>query len=510
MAGHNEYASKRRISGRKTSGSWSTAVRAGASRKADVSEDEVTSARFKGDDMAAAVSTKAKYLARFGYMSTEMGGTFSFYMISSFLSVFYTDAVGLTPMVVSTLMLVVRIIDAVVAPIMGGIIDGTRSKWGRARPWLLWGLPFLVLLSILTFSNFDFSGAGKVMYAYVTYIGLEFAFMMVDTAKGTLVNTITADGQERVILNSWRQVGASIVNIVLSAVTMPVILLLGNDSGAYQITNVIYGLISIPLILCGFFFCKETVSDVSVSGERIKFSESMSSLLKNPMLVFLMISSILGVAASLSRLGTQVYYYQYSLQRPDMAGSIMAAYQIGQLVVPFFVPKLIQIAGKKMSMIVANLLDGATLLILFLLGPDANPMVVTVGSFFVGFFAMSSLISFSATSDCIEYGYFRNGRRTPGATVGAMTMGIKLGMAIGGSLGVFLLGAFGYQQGVDVTYEMRESINFVVNAVPAILMVLSVLPLVPYQLTNKRMEEINARNAEADARLAAQAEQTNN
>ena len=111
-------------------------------------------------------------------------------------------------------------------------------------------------------------------------------------------------------------------------------------------------------------------------------------------------------------------------------------------------------------------------------------------------------MSFSATSDCIEYGYFRNGKRTPGASVGVMTMSVKLGLAIGGWLGLFLLGLFGYQQGVEVTEGMRESINFVVNAVPAILTFLSVLPMIPYSLTNKRMDEINAANAETDAKAA--------
>ena len=454
---------------------------------------------------AASGSLASKYLPRIGYMSTEMGTTFSFYMISSFLSVFYTDAVGLTPMVVSTLMLVVRVIDAVVAPVLGGIIDGTRSKWGRCRPWLLWGLPFLVLLSILTFSDFNFSGAGKVMYAYITYIGLELAFMLVDTAKGTLVNTITADGDERVILNSWRSAGGSIINIVLSAVTMPIILFLGNDSGAYQITNVIYIIVCIPLILAGFFLCKETVVDATTRGEKVKFSESMASLVKNPMLLLLVVSSVLGTAASLSRIGTQVYYYQHSLQRADLAGTIMVAYQVGQFLVPFVVPTVLRFLGKKMGMIVANALDGVALLVLFLMGPNANPIAVIVCTFFVGFFAMSALMSFSATSDCIEYGYFRNGKRTPGASVGVMTMSVKLGLAIGGWLGLFLLGLFGYQQGVEVTEGMRESINFVVNAVPAILTFLSVLPMIPYSLTNKRMDEINAANAEADAKAAARA-----
>lgn len=449
---------------------------------------------------------KTKYPVRFGYMATEMGTTVSFYMISSFLSVFYTDAVGLAPMVVSTLMLVVRVIDAVAAPIMGGIIDGTRSKWGRCRPWLLWGLPFLVLLSILTFSSFDFSGTGKVMYAYITYIGLEFAFMLVDTAKGALVNTITSDGQERVVLNSWRSAGSSIINIVLSAITMPIILWLGNDSGAYQIANAAYILVSIPLILAGFFLCKEDVTTGTVSGERIKFMESMGSLAKNPMLLCLFVSSVLGTTASLIRVGTQIYYYQHSLQRPDLASGIMVAFQIGQLLVPFVVPKLLQLLGKKSAMIIANLLDGAAMGVLFLLGPDAAPVAVIVLSFLIGFFAMAALITFSATSDCIEYGYFRNGKRMPGASVGVMTMSVKIGLAIGGSLGVFLLGVFGYHQGMEASETMRENINFVVNAVPAIMTLASVLPLIPYKLTNKRMEAINAANAKTDALIAGDQE----
>ena len=82
-------------------------------------------------------------------------------------------------------------------------------------------------------------------------------------------------------------------------------------------------------------------------------------------------------------------------------------------------------------------------------------------------------------------------------------MSIKLGLAVGGSLGLFLLGLFGYRQGVVVDEVMRENINFVVNAVPAILTFLCVIPLIPYKLTNKRMKEINAKNAEADAILAS-------
>ena len=196
--------------------------------------------------------SKGKYAVRFGYAAAEIGTTLSFYMISSYLAIFYTDCVGLSPMIVSGLMLVVRIIEAVAAPITGGIIDKTSSRWGKCRPWLLWGLPFLALFSILTFSSFNLGTTGDTIYAYVTYIGLVIAFSFVDTAKSALVNTITIDAQERVVLNSWRSTGANIANLALAGVTMPLILFFGNGAKGYWTTCLIFTVLSIPVILLSF------------------------------------------------------------------------------------------------------------------------------------------------------------------------------------------------------------------------------------------------------------------
>lgn len=448
--------------------------------------------------------SKGKYTVRFGYAAAEIGTTLSFYMISSYLAIFYTDCVGLSPMIVSGLMLVVRIIEAVAAPITGGIIDKTSSRWGKCRPWLLWGLPFLALFSILTFSSFNLGTTGDTIYAYVTYIGLVIAFSFVDTAKSALVNTITIDAQERVVLNSWRSTGANIANLALAGVTMPLILFFGNGAKGYWATCLIFTALSIPVILLSFATCKETVV-TSASGPQASFLQSLTSAVRNPMLLCLMVYNILTLTGTFARLGTQMYYYNYTLGRPDLIAGIMMVFQFAQLIPPFIVPAIVSKVGKRNGFFIANIGQAASVLVMYVAGFDNIP-VVFVGTFFLGFFMMNALITYSATSDCIEYGYYRNGQRTPATTVGAVTLSVKVGLAIGGSLGILLIGVAGYSQGVEITDAVRGNINLAVNVFPAVMFLLGLLALIPYTLSNKRVAEIQEANAAKDAEAANGAE----
>lgn len=453
-------------------------------------------------------SPRAKFKPRFGYAALEIGTTLSFYMISTYLAFYYTDCVGLSPIIVSGLMLVVRIIEAVAGPTTGGIIDRTVSKWGKCRPWLLWALPFLAIFSILTFSMFEIGDLGKTVYAYITYIGLVLAYAFMDTAKGALVNMITIDAQERVVLNSWRSVGGNIANLSLAAVTMPLILLFGNDASAYWMTNIIFTIISVPIILFSFAMCKETVvATTSAGGKQPSMLESLLAAFKNPQLLCLMAYNILTLTGTFSRLGTQAYYYNYTLGRPDLMGSILFVFQLAQLIPPFIVPKIVELVGKRNGFFIANTGQLVGVVLLYIAGFSNIPLVY-IGTFLLGFFMMNSLITYSATSDCIEYGYYRNGQRTPGTTVGAVTLSVKIGLAIGGSVGVLLVGLGGYAQGVEMTDAIRTNISLAVNIFPAVMFALGMAALIPYSLSNKRVAEIQKANAAKDAELAASQNQS--
>lgn len=445
---------------------------------------------------AVSAPTKTSLKTKFGYASAEVGTTLSFYMISSYLTIFYTDGVGLAPVIVSGLMLTVRILEAISAPIVGGIIDRTESKWGQCRPWLLWGLPFLVLFSIMTFSSFDLGNTGKVIFAYITYIGLVLAFSIVDTAKSALVNTITTDAQERVIFNSWRATGANIINVILAGVTMPLILFFGNNANAYSYTNIIYSIISIPALVFAFNSCKETVA-ISSGGPKVTIKESLLSSVKNKQLLSLMLYNVFTLTAIFSRLSVMAFYYIYSVGRPELVGAILMGFQLAQLLPPFVVPKLIGRFGKKGTFFIANIGQALSALFLYFAGFE-NITLIFIGTFFLGFFMMNALTTYGATSDCIEYGYYKNGKRSPGAAVGAVTLSVKVGLAIGGSIGVLMIGLAGYSSGVEMTMDIRNNISLVANVFPAVLFLLSLVALIPYNLSNRKVAEIQAANEKKD------------
>ena len=122
----------------------------------------------------------------------------------SYLMFFYTDVFGLTAAAASLLFLVARFIDAVTDPLMGYLVDRTRSRWGRMRPYLLFGAPPMALLLVLTFTVPPFGDTGKLIWAYVTYILFGIAYTVVGLPYASLTARLTQDYDERTRLSTIR------------------------------------------------------------------------------------------------------------------------------------------------------------------------------------------------------------------------------------------------------------------------------------------------------------------
>ena len=166
-----------------------------------------------------------------GYGFGEAGTQFSWTLISNYLTVFYTDVVGLTPVVISTIMLVARIWDAINDPMFGTIAERhTHTRWGRFRPYIMFGAPILALTNCLTFLNLDISNGAKSFWCGLTYILCGMAYTAVSISVGSLANCMTTSNHERVTLNSSRNILGNVAAMILSACTMPIILFFGNGS----------------------------------------------------------------------------------------------------------------------------------------------------------------------------------------------------------------------------------------------------------------------------------------
>lgn len=154
---------------------------------------------------------------KLGYGMGEAGSQFIWSRISSYLTLYYTDVVGLLPAGISFIMLIARIWDAVNDPMFGAIAENTNSKMGRYRPYILFGAPILAVLNCLTFLNLDLSSTGKILWCAITYIGCGMAYTAVNISVGCLANSMTADNRQRVSLNAFRGIMGGIVSYTLGA-----------------------------------------------------------------------------------------------------------------------------------------------------------------------------------------------------------------------------------------------------------------------------------------------------
>jgi GPH family glycoside/pentoside/hexuronide:cation symporter/probable glucitol transport protein GutA len=184
-------------------------------------------------------------------------------MINTYLTIFYTDVVGLTAAGISLIMLVARVWDAINDPLMGIIADRTRTRWGKFRPYLMFAPPFLAVFNLLTFTVFPVQGVAKVLLCLVCYIGAGMAYTALCVTYGGLVNLIARDSQVRMNYTTARAIGSGIIHMVLSAVAMPMILYFSRSDVAnargYFFTALVCSLALLPCFWLCAWKCKETV-----------------------------------------------------------------------------------------------------------------------------------------------------------------------------------------------------------------------------------------------------------
>ena len=187
------------------------------------------------------------------YAIGSSGANVSFYMINNYLMLFYTDIVTLSAAAISAIMLIARIWDAVNDPMMGMVEDRTRTRWGKFRPWLMIGPPFLAIFNLLTFTAFPLQGAAKAIVCGVCYIFAGMAYTVVQVAINGLVNRITNDSQSKMNVIAIAQIANQIGQVIIAAVLMPVILHFSAggevaDAHGYFMGTLFASIVTVPMI----------------------------------------------------------------------------------------------------------------------------------------------------------------------------------------------------------------------------------------------------------------------
>lgn len=438
----------------------------------------------------------------FGYGMGEVANQMSWYMINNYLTLFYTDVVGLTASAISLIMLIARVWDAVNDPIMGSIADRTNTRWGKFRPYLMFAPPFLAIFNILTFTVWPVQGTAKVILCLLSYIGTGMIYTVIVTAHAALVNVIAIDSQVRMNLSTARGIGSAVISIILSAVVMPMILFFGHSDVAtgkgYLGASIVLSIVMIPCFLIEAYICKETYTEklhgTQTETENAKrgFIGNLKELAKNDQLLRIVISTLFGAICVTARMSLLTYYIIYVIGNYSIISVVFTTMTVAQFIGTIFIPVGTRWFGKKNYMLILSGLMIFGFIGIFFFGAKSMPALLVL-SFLCGLCNSSGALSYGMVSDCIEYGAWKLGVRQEGLAASFLSLAVKISTAVCGVLGVQALELVGYVPNAAQSAGTITGINFVVNIIPAICGVLSIAPLIlGYNLTEARVSEIRA------------------
>lgn len=425
----------------------------------------------------------------------DLASQFVWTFVGSYLTIFYTDIVGLAPIAVSAIMMGARVWDAINDPMMGAIAERSRSRWGRFRPWIAFGCPFLAVFSVLTFTNpFGGGSSAGVIWAAATYIIAGMLYTLVNIPYGALAAVMTEDTDQRNLITTSRNVGMNLGMVIVNGLSATLMLKFSAagasvaDGKGYLTTALIYAIISIPLFLLVFATAREVVIPKGQAG-KFSFSETVGNLVKNKYLMIITLVMVLQMTAFMGRIAVTSYYVIYCLGSFTMIATIMTIPSIGAIIGSFFAPALAKKIGTRNALAGTMVLQGIGLIIMYL-APFDNMTMVLVGDWIFGIFNVGFAYSLSLVADAVDYMEWKNGVRTDGTAYATYGLATKFGNAFGGSIGVLLLASFGYVANAEQTAEALAGINTVVNLIPGIIFILAALCCLLWDKSDKDMEQL--------------------
>jgi GPH family glycoside/pentoside/hexuronide:cation symporter len=431
-----------------------------------------------------------------GYGLGDFAANIVFQTVMIFLMYYYTDIFGIPVAAVGTLFLVSRIWDGINDPLMGAIADRTKSKHGRFRPWIKWtAIPFGIM-AVLMFTTPDFSVSMKIVYAYVTYILMMMIYTANNIPYGALSGVMTSDSIERTSLNSYRFVFGQSAALMVQGLTLPLIAFLGagNKALGYQLSMGLFALIAIGMFYITFYTTRERIEPPKEQVTPIK--DDLKDLLNNrPWIILFVMGLVTFIFLSL-RIAVGLYYFQYYVGDESLFSMFAVLGTIGLIIgIPLSKP-LTKKFGKRNTYIMSNALSGLAVLGLFIPGPDEWKIAYAISAL-VGFFNGPGVpILWAMYADTADYSEWKFGRRATGIVFSAATFGQKFGWGIGGAITGWLLAIFNYVPNTEQTPEAILGIKLMLSIIPGVLMILSVILLFFYNLSEPFMDKIQTELSE--------------
>ncbi|ANO35044.1 symporter YagG [Vibrio breoganii] len=434
----------------------------------------------------------------------DTGCNFVWQTVMLFLAYFYTDVYGLSPAHMGTMFLLVRFIDAVTDPLMGSIVDRTKSKHGRYRPYLLWmAVPFGIAC-MFAFYTPNFGETGKIVYAYASYIFLTLMYTAINVPYCAMANALSNDSEERTSLQSYRFALSTAGGLVVAMVALPLVGVIGDGDlqKGYLGAMAIMGAIAIALFFVSFANTKER--HVPEVEEKQSVWEDLKLLLANDQWRVLFIVNIVLLTGAVLKGATTMYYVNTVMGRGDLATMFMVAGMLAAIAGAMLSSPLFGKYNKPTVYRILIVISGFISMLMYAVDPTNVTMIFAITIVLALVQTATTPILWSMMSDVVDYEKTRSNRSLSGMVFSTNLFAIKLGIALGGAAVGWILAWSGYIGGAEVqTAEAVNSINLLFTVVPGVMFASLAVFMMFYKLDQQKLKQIKAL-LELDAKKPAQ------
>ena len=374
---------------------------------------------------SAEVTKKEKWL---GYLLGPAGALLLNAVLATYLNVYYTDVLNLTPlwggMFLTAFPIVSKIIDAITNILMGQIIDRTKTRQGKARPWLLLSAILVPVTGILLFTVPEGSDAVKALWVMLSYnLFYSFAYTVFNMSHNLMVPLSTRDGTARGGLSVFNQITTIMMSGILVALVFPMVIMpaIGVDKSKWITLMCILSILALPLTLLEYFFTKERVTEEKGedADHGLRFGAQLKLLFTDRYMILMYVYFLIyTVGTTLKNLGL-VYYCNYVLGTYNDGITQMLVSVIGGIPMGigiFAVWPLAKRFGKRNVTMVGFLLYALGSLICWIF--SANLVMVLIGQFIKNIGGLPCAYVFMALfADCLDHLEWRTDIRLDGAAM---------------------------------------------------------------------------------------------
>ena len=425
---------------------------------------------------------------RYSFGFALFGQNLIYGLFLNYLMIFYTDVYGISAAAVATLFLIARTWDAVNDPLMGMIVDRTRTRWGKFRPYLLWTPVPIAITTVACFFTPDVSATARLALAYVTYIVWSMVYTVNDVPLWALSSAMTRDSQARTRLIALARILATVGIMVPAIFVIPMVDAFGqgDDERGYLYTAACFAVAAALLMLLAFFNTKERVVPDSTAPT---LRDSLNALGQNRPLLLIIAMNLVGVFAMAAQ-ALFVYFVTYNLGDRGLLPTLMLATVAGIVCGMLPVPYLVERYGKKQTLALITLGRALVSVVYYALGWQ-NETAVYVMTFANGLFLGNvAILTTAMIADSIEYMQWRTGQRNEGIIFSTQTFLAKITTAIGGFLGGLALTAVNYVPNAEQSEQALAGIFLLITLVPGLGGLLALIPLYFYELNEARNQQI--------------------